>query len=260
MSTQVSVEPILAFKDNYIWCLVNSATKHCILVDPGEARPALAFLKNTHYTLDAILITHHHWDHTNGVKALLRTYSVPVYGPAKETVLGVTQPVDEGDTFHIEGWPLNFKVLATPGHTLGHIAYYAEGMLFCGDTLFSAGCGRLFEGTADQMLASLNKLAHLPGDTQLYCGHEYTLANLHFAQMIEPENSQIKERLEKVREFRQSNLPSLPNTLENERKINPFLRCEQIRIADRIEKHHGRRLTSPVEIFAYLRQWKNNYK
>ena len=256
----IRVEPILAFKDNYIWCLIDDEKNNCIIVDPGEAKPVLAYLKRFNLSLDAILITHHHWDHTNGIKGILNTHSVPVYGPAKEKIMSVTYPVNEGYNVQLANWPIIFTVLDIPGHTLGHVAYYADGLLFCGDTLFSAGCGRLFEGTAEQMLVSLNKLSNLPDETKIYCGHEYTLNNLQFAQTVEPNNLQIKERLEKVRELRQKNLPTLPAVLANERLINPFLRCDNAEIAVKIKKHRGKSLDSLVEIFAYLRQWKNNYK
>lgn len=256
----IRVEPILAFKDNYIWCLIDEETNHCIIIDPGESKSVLVFLKRLNLSLDAIFITHHHWDHTNGIKGILNTYTVPVYGPATEKIMGVTHPVDEGDIIQLANWPMAFNILAIPGHTLGHVAYYGDGLLFCGDTLFSAGCGRLFEGTADQMLESLNKLRSLPDETKIYCGHEYTLNNLQFAQTVEPNNLHIKERLEKVRELRQKNLPSLPAVLANERLTNPFLRSDNPEIALKIEKHRGKRLNSRVEVFAYLRQWKNNFK
>jgi hydroxyacylglutathione hydrolase len=256
----IQVQPILAFKDNYIWCLINDKTNHCIIVDPGEVKPVLTFLKRFNLMLDAVFITHHHWDHTNGIKGILKDYAVPVFGPAKEKVIGVSNPVDEGDGIELNHWPIAFKVLAIPGHTLGHIAYYGGRMLFCGDTLFSAGCGRLFEGTAEQMLDSLNKLSQLPDETQIYCGHEYTLNNLNFAQMIEPSNPRVKEHLERVRELRQKNLPSLPSVLFAERLINPFLRCDKTEILSRVERHRGKKLDLPAEVFAYLRQWKNNYK
>ena len=148
----IQVLPILAFKDNYIWCLINEETKHCLIVDPGEAKPVLAQLKHLNLTLDALLITHHHWDHTNGIRSILKSYPVPVFGPAKEKIVGLTHPVDEGDKVELANWPISFAVLAIPGHTLGHIAYYGNQLLFCGDTLFTGGCGRLFEGTAEQML------------------------------------------------------------------------------------------------------------
>ncbi|BBB14655.1 hydroxyacylglutathione hydrolase [Candidatus Rickettsiella viridis] len=256
----IQVQPILAFKDNYIWCLINDETNHCIIVDPGEAKPVLGFLKRSNLSLDALFITHHHWDHTNGIKAILKDHSAPVFGPAKEKIAGVSNPVDEGDTVELNNWPITFKVLAIPGHTLGHIAYYGDNLLFCGDTLFSAGCGRLFEGTAEQMLDSLNKLSQLPDETQIYCGHEYTLNNLNFAQMLEPNNVHVKEYLERVRELRQKNLPSLPCTLSTERLVNPFLRCDKTEILSRVERHRGKKFDLPAEAFAYLRQWKNNYK
>jgi hydroxyacylglutathione hydrolase len=255
----IKILPILAFKDNYIWCLINEETKYCILIDPGEAKPVLAQLKQLNLKLDAILITHHHWDHTNGIRSILKLHHVPVFGPKKEKIVGVTNLVDEGDKIELPNWP-TFEVLGIPGHTLGHIAYYGNHLLFCGDTLFTAGCGRLFEGTPEQMLNSLHKLAQLPDETQIYCGHEYTLANLHFAQAVEPHNIYIKERLEKTRELRQKNLASVPSLLSEERLSNPFLRCDNLEIKTRIEKRTGKKLATPVEIFAYLRQWKNNFK
>lgn len=256
----IQILPILAFKDNYIWCLINEKTKHCLIVDPGEAKPVLTQLKQLNLTLDAILITHHHWDHTNGIRSILKLHPVPVFGPAKEKIVGMTQPVDEGDKVELTNWPISFEVFAIPGHTLGHIAYYGNKFLFCGDTLFTGGCGRLFEGTPEQMLNSLNKLAQLPDETQVYCGHEYTLANLHFAQAVEPSNAHIKERLEKTRELRQKNLASVPSSLGEEHLTNPFLRCDNPEIAHRVEKRTGKKFSTPVEIFTYLRQWKNNFK
>lgn len=255
----IQVLPILAFKDNYIWCLINEETKHCIIVDPGEAKPILTQIKQLNLTLDAILITHHHWDHTNGIRSILRLHNVPVFGPMKEKIAGVSNPIDEGDKIELVNWP-TFEIIAIPGHTLGHIAYYGNNFLFCGDTLFAAGCGRLFEGTAEQMLNSLDKLARLPDKIQIYCGHEYTLANLHFAQAVEPNNNYIKERLEKTRELRQKNLASVPSFLYEERLSNPFLRCENLEIKMCVEKRTGKKLLTPVEIFTYLRQWKNNFK
>jgi hydroxyacylglutathione hydrolase len=255
----IQILPILAFKDNYIWCLINQDTNHCLIVDPGEAKPVLTQLKHLNLTLDAIFITHHHWDHTNGIRSVLKQHNVPVFGPAKEKIMGMTNPVDEGDKIELSNWPI-FEIIAIPGHTLGHIAYYGNNLLFCGDTLFTGGCGRLFEGTPEQMLNSLNKLAQLPDETQIYCGHEYTLANLHFAQAVEPHNAYIKERLEKTRELRQKNLPSVPSSLAEERLTNPFLRCANPEIALRVEKRTGKKLITNVEIFAYLRQWKNNFK
>lgn len=260
MAIRVQHIPACTCKDNYIWCLINDETKHCIVVDPGEAKPVLEYLKPLELSLDAIFITHHHWDHTNGIKGILKEHSVPVYGPANEKIIGVSNPVDEGEEIGLPHWPITFKVIATPGHTLGHIAYYGSGLLFCGDTLFSAGCGRLFEGTAEQMLDSLNKFLKLPDETQIYCGHEYTLSNLQFAQIIEPTHVRIKEYLEEIRKLRQEKLPSLPAVLGNERLINPFLRCEMPEIVSRLEKHRGRKFDSPADVFTYLRQWKNNYK
>ena len=188
----MDVVPVKAFKDNYVWTLRNAT--HAAVVDPGEARPVLDYLQREKLVLAAILATHHHPDHVGGIAELRRSFAVPVYGPKNEPIPTLTQPVAEGDRVAIPELGVNFSVLDIPGHTRAHIAYYGAGALFCGDTLFACGCGRLFEGTAEQMYASLAKLAALPDETKVYCGHEYTLANIGFAKAVEPGNSALEQR------------------------------------------------------------------
>lgn len=247
---------IPAYKDNYIWLLKASNNPRVAIVDPGDAKPVYAALTREKLTLSAILITHHHWDHTNGITELAQHYSVPVFGPALETIAGVTHLLKEGDCVE---FPVKLQVLDIPGHTRGHIAYYGENMLFCGDTLFTGGCGRLFEGTVEQLYHSLNKLAALPDNTHVYCGHEYTEANLRFARAIEPHNTDLLTRIAKVRQLRAKNLPTVPSTLAEEKCTNPFLRCTVPAVIQAAEHYTGKKLLGPIQVFAALREWKNNF-
>jgi len=255
----IEVQPISALKDNYIWVLVNKKNKTAIVVDPGEAPPVLEFLQKNDLSLLAIFITHHHWDHTNGIEEILNFKKVPVYGSANEKITHLTHPLRELDIVSVPEFPLDFQVLEIPGHTVGHIAYYSPGMLFCGDTLFSAGCGRLFEGTAEQMFISLQKLAALPDDTKVYCAHEYTLNNLRFAASVEANNQEIMNRISFVTALRDKNLPSLPSTMKEEKETNPFLRCGVLEVKWNVEKQVNRKLESLVETFAMLRKWKDEF-
>lgn len=255
----LQVLPIPALKDNYIWAIVDSKTNTALIVDPGEAQPVETFLAQNKLILKGILLTHHHWDHTNGAPELRDRYKVPVIGPAADRISSLTIPVHEPMQVHVPDFPLTLNVIDIPGHTLGHVAYYADGMLFCGDTLFSSGCGRLFEGTAEQMYHSLRKLAALPGNTNIYCGHEYTLNNLRFAQTVDPENSQIISRIKEVTEMRHNNLPSLPSTMKDELKTNPFLRCEVPEVIDSVETQSQKTLRNSVEVFAELRRLKDHF-
>jgi hydroxyacylglutathione hydrolase len=250
-----NIIPIPALKDNYIWLIQETDT--VAIVDPGEAGPVLQVLHNQRLHPSAILVTHHHWDHVNGIQELLKHYPVPVYGPAAESIPGRTQGLREGDKVYLPGLDIQFQVFDVPGHTLGAIAYYGGGLLFSGDTLFTAGCGRLFEGTPAQMYGSLSKLASLDETTQLYCGHEYTLANLTFAAVVEPDSSQLKIRLREVRERRAHGLPTVPATLSIERKTNPFLRCGEPSVWLAAERYAGKSLGAAVEVFATLRLWKD---
>src|SRR5918993_3179061 len=204
------VVPVSAFKDNYVWTLRNAT--YAAVVDPGEARPVLDYLGREKLELAAILATHHHPDHVGGIAQLLEKYRVPVYGPRNEPIATLNNPVSEGDTVTIPELGVTFDVLDIPGHTRAHVAYYGAGALFCGDTLFACGCGRLFEGTADQMFTSLSKLAALPDETKVYCGHEYTLANIGFARAVEPENRALGAREARDRKLRDAGKPTLPST------------------------------------------------
>jgi hydroxyacylglutathione hydrolase len=255
----IEVTPLPAFSDNYLWLLHRS--KEAAVVDPGDGQVVLAALREQGLRLTAILITHHHPDHIGGVPALLREWQVPVYGPRAEAdKIGVlTQTLDDGDRVAVLG--LDLEVLAVPGHTLGHIAYYAavEKLLFCGDTLFASGCGRLFEGSAQQMFSSLQRLSALPADTAMYCAHEYTLGNLDFARQVEPGPS-LEAEIERVQALRARDLPSLPSTIRRERALNPFLRCSEPAAARSAAGHVGRPLPDAVGVFAVLRKWKDSYK
>lgn len=257
VNQRIIVDNIPIFKDNYIWLLLNSTKDKAIAVDPGDASPLIDYLTFNCITLEAILITHHHHDHIGGIKALAKQYDVKVYGPQNERIEGVTHPVVEGSCIEFPFLKSRSQVLDIPGHTLGHIAYSLPGILFCGDTLFSAGCGRLFEGSAEQMYYSLQKIASLPGDTKLYCTHEYTLQNLQFAKQVEPNNEAIQRRIEQVRVLRKENQPSLPTTLNEELQINPFLRCHLKEIELNVQRYMGSKLHGPIEVFQALRSWKD---
>jgi hydroxyacylglutathione hydrolase len=264
-STQaLSVLTVPAFRDNYLW-LIHDGT-HAAAVDPGDAKPILAALKAHDLKLTAILLTHHHADHIGGVPELLQHYQVPVFGPRNETIDAVTLPVGEGKTIEVPGLALKLNVLDVPGHTMGHIAYVREPdgdqptWLFCGDTLFAGGCGRLFEGTPAQMISSLGKLAALPDDTLLFCAHEYTLSNLRFARVVEPDNVALQERVKVETDKREHDVPTVPSTIGIEKATNPFLRYREAAIAEQLVKA-GRldRIDTPLATFTALRLWKNDF-
>lgn len=254
----LTIIPLLALKDNYIWLLRQQESTDVIIVDPGEAEPVIQFLTQHQLKLVAILITHHHWDHTNGIEGILNYWDVPVFAPKIE-MPGVTNPVIDGMKLQWDQLSLSFEVLAIPGHTKGHVAYFGNGLLFSGDTLFTAGCGRVFEGTVEQIYNSLSRLAALPNDTQIYCGHEYTQNNLRFAQAVEPGNADILQRIEKTNQLRASHRPTVPAFLSLEKQTNPFLRCNVPAVIAAAENHCQRRLSNPVEVFAVLRRWKNEF-
>ena len=251
----LDIVPLPAFRDNYIWTLRDG--KFAAVVDPGEARPVQEYLAREKLTLAAILATHHHPDHVGGIPQLLSKGPVPVYGPRGEPIATLTHPVAEGDTVTIPELGLALAVLDIPGHTRAHVAYYGAESLFCGDTLFACGCGRLFEGTAEQMVASLAKLAALPDATRVYCGHEYTLANIGFAQQVEPANAVLAERLARAKALRAQGKPTLPSTLGEERASNPFLRWAEPAVIESANKYLGARVSDPVKVFAAIRDWKN---
>ncbi len=239
------------------------AGSHAAVVDPGDAVPVLAHLQRNGLRLTAILSTHHHQDHVGGNTALLARYDVPVFGPAGEPIPGRTHPLREGDAIEVPGIGVALRVLDVPGHTAGHIAYAGDAggpLVFCGDTLFAGGCGRLFEGTAEQMWRSLQKLAALPPDTRVYCAHEYTLANLRFAAAVEPGNAALAARARRDGATRARGAPTVPSTLADERATNPFLRAAEPAVRAAAQAHAGHPLDGPVQAFAALRKWKNDYR
>lgn len=253
----MKVTAIPAFRDNYVWALHDDHA--AILVDPGEAAPILAWLETRRIHPVAVLVTHHHADHVGGIGEITARHNIPVYGPAEEAIPGRTHPLRGGETVRVETLGLSLRALATPGHTLGHLCYYGHDSLFCGDTLFSCGCGRLFEGTAAQMHDALNQIKTLPPDTRVYCAHEYTLTNLDFALGVEPDNAALHARQATVRELRGRGIPSLPVTLATEIATNPFLRCEQPGVIVAAARHAGHPVKPGLETFTTLRGWRDEY-
>jgi hydroxyacylglutathione hydrolase len=252
--------PLPAFTDNYIWMLHDG--RRALVVDPGDSQPVLETLQREGLELEGILVTHHHADHTEGVDAVREATGAMVYGPEREVV---PEPIQrQADDSFVRLLGLDFQVISVPGHTAGHIAYYAKldkdaPVLFCGDTLFSGGCGRLFEGTADQMQASLHRLAALPGATRVCCAHEYTLSNLKFAQEVEPDNLQLAAYQRRCLALRELGKPTLPSSIETELQINPFLRIEQPTVITSAKRFDAT-ATAQHGAFATLRQWKNQYR
>ncbi|GAA6185891.1 hydroxyacylglutathione hydrolase [Aliiglaciecola sp. NS0011-25] len=254
----LSVFPIPAFTDNYIWCVHNGV--NCWVVDPGDASPVLDYIQSTNLTLKGILVTHHHNDHTGGILSLLKhAPEIPVLGPDYGNIQGLTKRLKEGDSVVLDSLDLELAILEVPGHTLDHIAFYGQNMLFCGDTLFSAGCGRLFEGTPQQMHESLEKLMKLPAQTKVYCTHEYTLANVNFALNVEPENQALHAYSDWAKHQRSQGLPTLPSNIEQQKAINPFLRAQQDEIKHNAEQFVGKKLSNETDVFAAIRQWKDNF-
>lgn len=263
----LAVLHVRAFKDNYIWLLRGKNPRHVAVVDPGDAAPVLAALQAQDLLPVAILCTHHHRDHSGGIDAIRAHYPVPVYGPAREHILGVTHPVAEGQRIRLPELEQDYQILDIPGHTSGHIAFYGQGLLFCGDTLFSAGCGRLFEGTPAQLYASLRKLAALPPDTAVYCGHEYTLANLRFAQAVEPQNADVLAYEKQALQRRSADLPTLPSSIGLELRVNPFLRLDQSTVRSAALRRDPTLSSlsdqksdmAGAAVFATLRRWKDEF-
>lgn len=253
----INIFPVPAFKDNYIWILHRLDTPYVAIVDPGDAKPVLEMLDKTGHQPVAILITHHHADHTGGIRKLIEHYQLPVYGPSNEGIANLTHNVAEGDHIRLQKLECQLDVMEVPGHTNGHIAYYMEGALFCGDTLFTGGCGRLFEGTPEQMYGSLEKIAALPATTQIYCAHEYTEQNLTFAKVVEPDNPDLLARIEDTHKKRERNQPTVPSSLALELATNPFLRCDLANVTEAAEKFALKSLNSGVDTFSIVRHWKD---
>jgi hydroxyacylglutathione hydrolase len=255
METEIFSLP--AFEDNYIWCLRRG--DDIAIVDPGDAQPVLDHLTKTALRLRAILITHHHADHIGGIPALTDRFPVPVFGPAAEAIAGITHPVAGGSTIEVPTLGLEFEVLDVAGHTRGHVAYYRRGTLFCGDTLFGCGCGRLFEGTAAQLHSALSKIAALPAETLIYCAHEYTASGIRFATAIEPDNGAVAIRGTQVARRLSQGEPTVPFTLADELATNPFLRCREPSVVTAASRRLGHQPADPLEVFTTLRKWRDNF-
>ncbi len=251
------IVPIPALRDNYIWALHNG--RHAVVVDPGEAHPVLSWLDAQRIQLAGILCTHHHGDHTGGIAEIREVYNVPVYAPRADDIPGATHPLAEGDTVSLPELGIQLKVLDIRGHTRGHIAYAGDGCVFCGDTLFGCGCGRIFEGTPEQMHRALQRLASLPDDTRVYCAHEYTEANIRFALACEPDNSRLRQRAVDARALRAAGQPTLPSTIGLEKATNPFLRCAEPAVVRAALQHANLAEPSELAVFTALRQWKDNF-
>jgi hydroxyacylglutathione hydrolase len=253
----LEIFPLPAFEDNYIWCLRRDGI--VAVVDPGDAAPVLKHLANSGDQLCAVLITHHHHDHIDGIAELTARHPVPVFAPAAEAIAGTTQPVSGGDRVALPELGIEFDVLDVAGHTRGHVAYYGRGTLFCGDTLFGCGCGRLFEGTAAQLHAALSRIAVLPRLTLAYCAHEYTASGIRFARTVEPGNPDVETRGTEVARLRAQGMPTVPFTIADELATNPFLRCREPAVIASIRARLGREPTSELEVFTALREWRDHF-
>lgn len=254
----INVSPIPAFTDNYFWSITNHEKKYAAIVDPGDAQTTLDALENSNLEPIALLITHHHNDHVGGIGGILEKYpDIPVYGPARELIPHITKALKEGDIVNLPRLDMQFEVLDVPGHTAGHIAYYAENSLFCGDTLFANGCGRVFDGSLKDLHESLLKIAKLPAETLIYCAHEYTLDNIGFAKWVEPDNQDLDVRQQQSWDLIDSRQATVPSTLELEFKTNPFLRTHIPEVITKAEEIAGRETQTSEEVFAILRVWKD---
>jgi hydroxyacylglutathione hydrolase len=251
----IQIEAIKAFTDNYIWAVHDG--RHCVIVDPGEASGALDFLERQELLLCGLLLTHHHHDHVGGVDEIRARHPTPAWGPDDPRMPVNLRVVGEGDLVSIEQLGLDFTVIETPGHTTSHIAFHGHDLLFCGDTLFSAGCGRLFEGTAAQMQNSIDKFAALPGSTRVYCAHEYTESNCSFARKVEPDNTALAERFDQVADLRRHDRITLPSTIEAEKAFNPFMRTRESAVISAAQGREPGQADSPAGVFGVIRRWKD---
>jgi hydroxyacylglutathione hydrolase len=255
--SEITVTAIPAFADNYIW-LVYGGERRCAVVDPGDASPVLDVLRREGLELDTILLTHHHADHTGGVARLVEETGATVYGPHDDRIGGDVHRVAEGDIVSVPAIGLELRVIEVPGHTSSHIAFHGHGSLFCGDTLFSVGCGRLFEGTPEQMQDSLDKLAALPAETLVFCAHEYTLSNCDFAREVEPGNADLAKRASEVEACRAAGRITLPSMLGEERAVNPFLRTRKPSVVEAARRRNPG--TAPgASTLAVIRDWKDHF-
>ncbi len=255
--SQLRIVPVPAFQDNYLWVLRRNG--FAALVDPGDAKPVLDYLEAENLKLVAVLVTHHHADHIGGLPEVLARHPVPVYGPREERIGAITHRIGEGDRVDLAELGASFTVIEVPGHTRSHISYYGENVLFCGDTLFACGCGRMFEGTPPQMLASLQKLADLPPDTKFYCAHEYTMANIAFAKAVEPGNAALAKRALSDAALRVKNIPTVPSTIAAEIATNPFFRCSEPDVVAAAAIRLGHPPVDAAETFGAIREWKNKF-
>lgn len=259
MVAMLDVTAVPALRDNYVWLLHGREPERVAIVDPGEAAPVRETLRKRSLKPSCILVTHRHWDHVNGIGELVAEWDLPVYGPADEPVPERTRGLGDGDVLELDELGLRFRILAVPGHTLGHIAFHGHGVLLSGDTLFSGGCGRVFEGSPEQMLESLHRLRDLPEETRVLCGHEYTLKNLEFCAAVEPDNPAIEARRQWARERREAGEPTLPSSLAEERRINVFLRCDEDSVRSGAEQRAGHSLDREAAVFATVREWKDRF-
>lgn len=253
----VEIFPLPAFEDNYIWCLRRNG--QVAVVDPGDAAPVLRHLAQAGDHLCAVLVTHHHHDHIDGITELTARHAVPVFAPAIESIAGTTHPLAGGDRIELAELGIAFDVLDVAGHTRGHLAYYGVGSLFCGDTLFGCGCGRLFEGTAAQLFAALTKIGRLPPQTLIYCAHEYTASGIRFARAVEPGNAAVERRGAEVTRRLSEQRPTVPFSLSDELATSPFLRCREPAVVATVARRLGHTPADELEVFAALREWRDNF-
>ncbi len=254
----IKISPIPAFEDNYLWLLEREGYDGCAIVDPGDANPVIESIQRKGLRLDAILITHKHGDHIGGVKQLKKQWpDAVVYGPRNEPISELEVRLGEGDRVYLDSLQLDLDILSVPGHTEGHIAYYGQGVLFCGDTLFAGGCGRVFSGTHAQLSQSLQKIAALPGDTLIYSAHEYTIANLGFAKWVEPDNAALRQREADDAARRKRNEPTIPSDIATELATNPFMRTDKEAVILAAEQWIGKSLTDRDAVFHTVREWKD---